>query len=74
MANEKLYWTMKDGTKIDVDDMTESHLRNVLKLIIRRSSQATVIRHSNQTMPSCPHNIEQAMDLEPYAYDYLWKD
>jgi hypothetical protein len=32
----KYYWTMKDGSKINVDDMTEEHLRNVLKLIIRR--------------------------------------
>ena len=28
---------MKSGEKINVDDMTESHLRNVLKLLIRRS-------------------------------------
>jgi len=32
----KYYWTMKDGNKIDVDKMTESQLRNVIKLIIRR--------------------------------------
>ena len=31
----KYYWTMKDGKKIDVDNMTESHLRNVLKTILR---------------------------------------
>lgn len=28
---------MKDGKKIDVDDMTEDHLRNVLKLLLRRN-------------------------------------
>ena len=28
---------MKNGEKINVDDMTESHLRNVLKLLIKRS-------------------------------------
>jgi hypothetical protein len=32
MNNEKLYWTMKNGEKIDIDQMTESHLRNTLKL------------------------------------------
>ena len=35
MATE--YWTQKDGTKISVDDMTESHLRNTLKLLLKRS-------------------------------------
>ena len=33
---KEYYWTMKDGSKINVDDMTEEHLKNVLKLIIRR--------------------------------------
>jgi len=33
---KKYYWTTKDGTKIDVDSMTEDHLRNVLKLILKR--------------------------------------
>jgi hypothetical protein len=32
---KKYYWTTKDGQKIDVDLMTESHLRNVLKMILR---------------------------------------
>lgn len=34
---EKLYWTTKSGKKIDVDEMSENHLRNVLKMIIRSS-------------------------------------
>lgn len=29
-------WTMRDGTEISVGDMDESHLRNVLNLILRR--------------------------------------
>lgn len=29
------YWTMKDGTKIAVGDMSVDHLRNVLRLLIR---------------------------------------
>lgn len=30
-----VYWTMKNGQKIDVDDMDINHLRNTLKMIIR---------------------------------------
>ena len=29
------FWTMKSGERINVNDMSESHLRNTLKLIIR---------------------------------------
>ena len=29
------YWMTKDGQKINVDDMSISHLRNTLKMIIR---------------------------------------
>ncbi len=36
---DKVYWTMKNGQQIDVDDMTESHLRNTLKMIIRKSNK-----------------------------------
>jgi hypothetical protein len=29
------YWTMKDGTKIAVGDMSVDHLRNTLRMLIR---------------------------------------
>ncbi len=37
MEKEIYYWKQKNGKLISVDDMTEDHLRNVLKLIIRNS-------------------------------------
>ena len=66
MSNKKLYWTMKNGEKIDIDQMTESHLRNTLKLIIRRSQQV-------QT--NCPTSVDMLIDMveqenyEPYCDD-----
>lgn len=33
----KVFWTMRDGQQIDVDEMTEEHLRNALKMIIRNA-------------------------------------
>jgi len=32
---EKIYWTMKDGTNISIDDMDINHLRNSLKMVVR---------------------------------------
>ena len=32
---KKVYWKMKSGEIIDVDQMSISHLRNTLKMIIR---------------------------------------
>lgn len=36
---EKVYWTMKNGQKIDVDTMDIQHLRNTLKMIIRNQTR-----------------------------------
>jgi hypothetical protein len=32
---ETVYWTMRNGQKIDVDTMDTQHLRNTLKMVIR---------------------------------------
>ena len=37
---EKIYWTMKNGEKIDVDEMNIKHLRNTLKMILRNRQKA----------------------------------
>ena len=36
----KYYWTMKNGQKINVDDMDVNHLRNTLKMILRNIEAA----------------------------------
>jgi hypothetical protein len=37
MSNEIIYWTMKNGQKIDIMEMDINHLRNVLKMILRKN-------------------------------------
>lgn len=64
MKKPTVYWTMKDGTKISVDDMTVEHLRNTLKLIIKKAQPAPFNYH-NYT--------EQGPDLEPYYLEF-WKE
>jgi hypothetical protein len=41
MSN-KVYWTMKNGQKIDVDTMDINHLRNTLKMIINNQIRVKV--------------------------------
>ena len=33
---EVVYWELKDGKQIDIDQMTVEHLRNALKLIVNK--------------------------------------
>jgi hypothetical protein len=35
----RYFWKMKDGQLIDVDQMSETHLRNSLKMMIRNSQR-----------------------------------
>lgn len=40
---EKVFWTTKNGSKIDIDNMTIEHLRNVLKMIVKNKSKKEII-------------------------------
>ena len=48
MEKEIYYWKQKNGKLISVDDMTEDHLRNVLKLIIRNSQLIEQKKKTNE--------------------------
>lgn len=39
MNNNIVYWKMRNGELISVDDMDINHLRNVLKMILRNREQ-----------------------------------
>jgi hypothetical protein len=40
MGKELVYWKMRNGELVSVDDMDVNHLRNVLKMIIRNREKA----------------------------------
>ena len=42
--NKPVYWKMRNGRLISVDDMDINHLRNVLKMIIRNNHKVQVIQ------------------------------
>jgi hypothetical protein len=40
MSNQPVFWKMRNGKLISVDDMDINHLRNVLKMIIKNREKA----------------------------------
>lgn len=42
--SETVYWTMRNGQQISVDDMDINHLRNTLKMIIRNTTTKIVVK------------------------------
>ena len=57
----KYYWTTKDGTKVDVDEMSTDHLRNALKMILRNLDTA-----KSKPKPKPMGNIESCFQEEEY--------
>lgn len=57
----RYYWTTKDGTKIDVDEMSVEHLRNTLKMILRNIDNA-----KSKPKPKPLGNIEACFQEEQY--------
>lgn len=47
---DKVFWTMKNGQQIDVDQMDINHLRNTLKMILRNRQKAIVKRTAKFTL------------------------
>lgn len=48
MSDEKVFWTMRDGSKINIDEMSVYYLRNALKFVVKQSQNI---------QKKCPHNI-----------------
>lgn len=42
---EKVYWTMRNGQQIDVDQMDINHLRRTLKMIINNQIKLQETKH-----------------------------
>ena len=61
---ETVYWTMKNGQKIDVDTMDTQHLRNALKMVIRAK------RTQSTPVPKFQVHGEIAIELADMAMMY----
>ena len=66
---EKVYWTMKNGQKIDVDTMDIQHLRNTLKMLIKaKRAQSTPVKPKFEIHGEMAQNFLEQMIEEDY-YD-----
>jgi hypothetical protein len=73
MSKETVYWTMRDGTKISVDDMDINHLRNTLKMIIRNQVRVkpAPVKPKFEIHGDIAQNfIEQMIEEEYHDEDY----
>ena len=64
---KNVYWTMKNGQKIDVDTMDIQHLRNTLKLIINNKARVNVTKPKFQIQGEMAQNFIEQMLEEDYA-------
>lgn len=65
MGANKVYWTTKDGRKLDIDTMDEKHVRACLKMVVRqineRKGMAIMdeLRRGNRFDVSDPQAMEE---------------
>ena len=72
MIKEPVYWTMRNGQKINVDDMDINHLRNTLKMIINnqvRVNVSTPVKPKFEIHGEIAQNFLEQMLEEDYSID-----
>ena len=65
MKDNIVFWKMRNGKLISVDDMDISHLRNVLKMIIK---------NNQKVQTTCPHNATQALEMQDVEHHEFESD
>ena len=62
---DKLTWTTKDGRILDVDNMSDTHVRNAFKMLLR-----SIIAAKAQKVDNFKLNGDMAEEFnESHAYD-----
>ena len=72
-----VYWKQKDGTLINVDDMSEDHVRNTLKMILRnieRKRLEAVRNRINSIRADFKINGDMAQQFNDQQEQYLLEE
>jgi len=70
----KVYWTTNDGRVMDVDDMSDTHVRNAFKMVLRKiqklqaEEEKLMIRHNDISLRG-DMAIEFNNSMSDYEYD-----
>ena len=72
MVNKEtpVYWTMRDGQKIDIDEMSLSHLRNTLKMIVRNNERRRMLSATFKLNGDIAQDFNDMQDS--HEEDDLW--
>lgn len=67
----KLYWRTRDGRVMDVDDMTDTHVRNAFKLLLRALKKEQERRNPVERTIQLNGDIANDFNdtMEAYEYD-----
>ena len=63
MKDNTVYWKMRNGELISIDDMDINHLRNVLKMIIRNSQKIQKPKSEVKLNGDIAQSFNNDMDL-----------
>ena len=73
IASDVVYWRMRNGEIISVDDMTVEHLRNTLKMIIKSREEVKRINSFLNGDMAQQFNESQENDyLDDLDNEYYW--
>jgi hypothetical protein len=67
----KLYWKTNDGRVMDVDDMSDTHVRNAFKMVLRKiqklqsEEEKLMVRHNDISL-----NGDMALEFNNSMSDY----
>ena len=70
----KLYWKTNDGRVMDVDDMSDTHVRNAFKMVLRKiqklksEEEKLMIRHNDISLRGDMAN-EFNNSIDDYEYE-----
>jgi hypothetical protein len=70
---EKVYWITKQGQKLDIDNMSDAHVRNAFKMILRHSK---LLKEQEEAKKKAledfytPKKIERRLIEEGIQHDY----
>ena len=68
-TNKIIYWTTKDGNKINIDEMSIEHLRNTLKLIVSKNQSIKIAAFSDEEINKLVNKTKYQFENE----ENLWK-